>query len=159
MTSLPDGEVDLYEVMEWAQEQAQFLAPSSTLVLWYLCINAFRTHTNREGRQPGEVMSGRTPMSKIQMRTGLSESSVRRALRDLQDAGYIIAEHKPGNGQSHVTVFWAEVYDDMRAEFRAGVRALPGAFKRAVREPKEGPKLAPVVDIRYGQGDRNNRSG
>ena len=147
---LPPGEVDLHEVMEWAQEQAQFLSPTQTLVLWYLCINAFRTSNNREGREPGDVLSGRTSLRKIQMRTGLSQRAVRYALDGLQDLGYIWAEHKPGNGQSRIMVFWSEHSDEIRAEMRAGVRDLPEALKRPVKKQTPRRVEGVVVPIRCG---------
>lgn len=150
---LPTGEVGLHEVMEWAQDQAQFLTPTQTLVLWYLTINAFRTDNNREGREPGDVMSGRTALRKIQMRTGLSQRAVRYALDDLQDLGYIYADHRPGNGRSRVAVFWSEGADERRAEARAGVRALPEGLKRTQKSREPHLKVvteATVTPIRSG---------
>lgn len=144
MTSLPDGEVHLDEVMAWAQEQSQYMmSPSQTLVLWYLCINAFRHETNYEDRYPGDVLSGRVSLSKIQMGTGLSQRAVRYALDDLQDWGYICAVHKPGNGKSRITVYWTSDADEMRAEVRAGVRTIPVGFKRETQSP--GPRPLAVL--------------
>src|SRR5687768_7752447 len=103
--SLPDkGDVSTHEVNGWVQDQAQFLAPTRLLVLWYLSANAFYSTENPEGRLPGDVMSGRTALSKICLRTGLAERTVRDALRDLQAEGYIVAAHQPGNGHSRITV-------------------------------------------------------
>ena len=140
--NLPDGEVSLYEVMEWAQEQAQFLTPTQSLVLWYLCVNAWRKEHNREGREPGEVMSGKASIRRIQMGTGLSERSVRYALDALQDNGYIYCEHRNGRRFSGIVVFWSGGADDRRAEFRAGVRDLPEAMKRTTRPVKKKGKVA-----------------
>jgi DNA-binding transcriptional ArsR family regulator len=143
-----EGEVTPHEVNEWVQEQAQYLSCTRLLVLWYLAANAFRTESNPESEPIGRVMSGRTAMSKIQYRTGLGERTVRDALRDLQAAGYIIAEHKSGNGRSLVHVFWGDIYDNMRAEFRAGIRALPKNFRRTEpAKPKRGLEVAPDADI------------
>lgn len=158
--SLPTGEVQQYEVLEWAQEQAQYLTPTQTLVLWYLCINAWHTPNNSEGAQEGMVLSGRTPLRKIQMRTGLGERTVRDALNALQDNGYIWRESKPGNGQSRICVFWHEGADERRAEFRAGVRDLPEAMKRkskALEEPVSGVYEDNIVEFRSGRSRRNNR--
>jgi DNA-binding MarR family transcriptional regulator len=137
---LPTGEVQKYEVLEWAQEQAQFLTPTQTLVLWYLCINAWNSPSNREGAPAGQVLSGRTALRKIRMRTGLSDRAVRDALHHLQDAGYIWRESKHGNGQSKIVVFWIESADEMRAEVRAGVREIPEGMRR---KPKK--RATPVV--------------
>lgn len=125
-----NGEVRLDEVMAWAQEQAQFLSPTQHHVLLYLCINAWRTPHNPEQQQTGGVLSGRTRLRKIRMGTGLSERAIRNALDGLQDAGYILAKHQPGNGASEIHVFWFEGADAFREEFRAGVRDLPKMLQR-----------------------------
>lgn len=132
---LPDDneEVKPHEVMEWAQEQAKFLSPTQTYVLWYLCLNAWRTPNNPEEAHVGQVLSGRTALSKIQMRTGLSDKAVRDALNALQDKGYILRQSKAGWGQSRIYVFWGGGADERRAEFRRGVRDLPEAMKRKVK--------------------------
>lgn len=147
-------EVHLYEVMAWAQTQAQYLsAPSHTIVLWYLCANAWCTPDNKEGAAPGDVLSARTSLRKIQMGTGLSARAVRYALDALQDAGYIVAKHRPGNGQSEIAVLWFEEADEIRAEMRAGVRSLPDTWKREIkRRPKAitGIKDGNIVQFRSG---------
>lgn len=151
---LPLGEVSPHDVMEWAQEQAQFLTPTQTLVLWYLCINAWHTATNNEGRSPGDVLSGRTSLRKIQMRTGLSQRAVRYALDGLQDKGYVIAEHQPGNGRSAISIFWHEGADEVRKEVRAGVRDFPEAMKRKVNTRQKrisGSSEDNIVEFRSGK--------
>lgn len=135
-----DGEVTPHEVNEWVQEQAQHLSCTRLLVLWYLAANAFRSEANPEHQRIGAVMSGRTAMSRIQYRTGLGERTVRDALRDLQNEGYIVADHQPGNGKSTVHVFWGEEYDMLREEHRAGIRDLPKPFHRRSKRPQEQPR-------------------
>lgn len=152
--SLPLGEVTQHEVLEWAQEQAQYLSPTQSHVLLYLCINAWHTASNHEGRSPGDVLSGRTALSKIQMRTGLSQRAVRYALDDLQDAGYIVASHRPGNGKSSIGILWHAGADEMRAEVRAGVRDIPDAMKRVVKtrtKPIVGSNGTNIVQFRSGK--------
>lgn len=154
--SLPLGEVTQHEVLEWAQEQAQYLSPTQAHVLLYLCINAWHTASNHEGRSPGDVLSGRTALSKIQMRTGLSEKTVRRALDALQDAGYIVANHQPGNGKSKIGILWHAGADEMRAEVRAGVRTIPEAMKRTIvtrTKPIVGVNGTNIVEFRSGHRD------
>lgn len=148
-THLPAGdeEVDPFEVMRWAQEQAQFLSPPQTLVLWYLCLNAWHKPDNPENEHVGTVLSGRTPLSKIRMRTGLSDRGVRDALNALQDKGYIFRESKPGWGQSRIEVFWSEGADEFRAELRAGVVDLPEAMKRKVKTRERGLTVVSDADI------------
>jgi DNA-binding MarR family transcriptional regulator len=160
MTSLPSGEVRQYDVLEWAQEQAKYLTPTQHHVLLYLCINAWHTPDNNENAPAGMVLSGRTAMSKIQMRTGLSERTVRDALNALQDNGYILRKSKPGNGQSVIGVLWQEDHDDIRAEIWAGVRDLPKEWKRDVRPPAKrivGGSEGNIVEFRSGSSRRNNR--
>ncbi len=130
--SLPLGEVTTHAVLEWAQEQAQYLSPTQTHVLWYLCMNAWYTTSNRERATPGDVLSGCTSLRRIQMKTGLGKTAVRAALDGLQDAGYIWADHKPGNGSSRISIFWNEGADEVRAEVRAGVRDFPEGMKRKI---------------------------
>jgi DNA-binding transcriptional ArsR family regulator len=144
MTSLPEGEVSPREVLEWAQEQAKFLTPTQTHVLWYLCINAFRKPDNPEDAPVGQVLRGRTPMRKIRLNTGLSERAIRDALNALQNAGYIYREFRSGNGTSEILVLWTEDMDDVRTEIRAGVRDLPERFKRASRE--RSPRIVESSD-------------
>lgn len=148
--SRSDGSVTLHDVMEWAQDQAQYLSPSQTLVLWYLCINAFRSSDNPEGRSAGDVMSGRVSMRKIQMRTGLGERTVRDALRDLQEMAYLRAEMVPGNGHSRISVFWEPGFDELRSEIRAGVRPLPKAFQRVAKgRPERVEKQEDAVVLEF----------
>jgi hypothetical protein len=143
--------------MAWAQEQTPFLrTPSQRLVLWYLCINAFRHSNNREGREPGDVLSAFVPIARVQRGTGLSKRQAIYALQDLQDAGYIIREMRTGNGKSRIAVFWSENFDQIREDFRAGVKPLPKQFSRTipvrnapVQEEREGnvipfPKVQPL---------------
>ena len=152
MGGLPfEEEVYLSEVVEWAQEQTQFLTPTQAHVLLYLCCNAW-TSDNPEG-PIGQVLSGRTALRKIQMGTGLSQRTVRYALDALQDNGYIWCKHAPGNGKSQIVIFWSEAADERRAEFRAGVRPLPEGFKREIkRRPKRiaGDSGSNIVQFRSG---------
>lgn len=156
MPGLPSGEVASYEVSEWVQEQAQFLSPTQTFVLWYLAANAWHTPDNPEGRLVGDVLSGRCLLSSIKHRTGLSEKAIRNALKDLQRQGYIIAQLRPGNGQSRITVFWEGKFDQIRAEFRSGAKPLPKHFDLPVKVQKSR-HLATVVDIGSGTTYRDNR--
>lgn len=133
MTHSPSGGWTTRDVNEWVMGQAQYLSPTQTLVLWYLAANAWLSECE-EGKE-GEVMSGRTPTTKIMMRTGLGERTVRDALRALQDEGYIIADMQRGNGKSTITVFWDPAMDVIREEYRAGVRSLPKYFQRQEKEP------------------------
>jgi hypothetical protein len=134
-THLPgdNEEVYQYDVMRWAQEQAKFLTPPQTLVLWCLCLNAWYKPDNTENAPVGQVLAGCTPLSKIRMKTGLSDRAVRDALNALQDNGYIYRESKAGWGKSTILVFWSEGADEIREEFRAGVRDLPESIKRKPR--------------------------
>lgn len=134
---LPFGEVQQHDVLEWAQDQAQYLTPTQHHVLLYLCINAWHTPDNKENAPVGVVLSGRTSLRKIQMKTGLSERAVRNNLNALQDAGYILRDSLPGHGQSVIGVLWREEYDEIRAEIRAGTRDLPKEWRRAVKPSKE----------------------
>lgn len=160
-TYLSDGEVTQHEVMAWAQEQAKFLSPTQTLVLWYLCINAWHTPTNPEGAHAGQVLSGRTVLRKIQLNTGLSDKAVRDALNALQDEGYVWRKSLPGNGQSQIAVFWSAGADERREEFRAGVRDLPEGFKRTTPKTKKRHLTAVsegnVVAFRSGTSHHNDR--
>lgn len=140
-----DGEVTSHEVWEWAQEQAKHLSPTQTLVLWYLCLNAWRKPNHPEGSLPGQVLSGRVSISRIRVRTGLSERAIRNALRELRYAGYIIYDLKPGNGASEITVVWNEGADARREEYRAGVRDLPEYFQR----PKKKPSKSNTGDLEH----------
>ena len=135
---LPEGEVPLRDVMEWVQEQAQFLTPTQTHVLWYLCANAWRKPDNPEGQLTGGVMSGRTKISTICARTGLSRRTVREAMWDLQESAYIYCQYTRGRGTSAVNVFWTGAHDATRAEIRAGAKELPKALRRPAPEANEG---------------------
>lgn len=147
MTSLPSGEVTLHEVMEWAQEQAQFLTPTQTHVLWYLCLNSWRKPGNKEAASPGQVLSGRAPLRKIQMGTGLSKRAVIYALDSLQSKGYIVRDHQPGHGRSEVLVLWEASDDEFRAEVRAGVRKVPESFQKPTRTATPGKKETALAII------------
>jgi hypothetical protein len=128
---LPPGEVDLYDVMEWAEEQSMFLrTPGQRLVLWYLCVHAFRREDNPEGRGVGDVLSAFTSIARIQRGTGLGRSTVLEALETLQYLGYLVADLKPGNGRSRISLFWTEGSDERRADDRDGIRALPKGFRK-----------------------------
>lgn len=155
MTSLPDGDVGQFDVMRWAQEQAIYLSPPAAHhVLLYLCLNAFYKGDNPEGRSPGDVLSAYASMAKIQRYTGLSESSVRRALRTLEDNGYVSARMLPGKGKSEIGIFWTASADEMREEFRAGIRDLPKGMRRSDRvAPKKTPKKVDnVISVEFGTG-------
>jgi hypothetical protein len=142
---LPTGEVSLNEVMGWAQEQTEHLrSPASRLVLWYLCINAFRHPDNPEGRDVGDVLSAYTPIARICAGTALGARTVRDALTELQEEGFILADMKRGRGQSRITVFWNEHSDQIRADYRRGIRDLPKGFKRVEQTPQVG--LSPVSE-------------
>ena len=156
--SLPTGEVGLHEVLEWAEEQAQFLrSPATRLVLIYLCHHAWRTNTNPEGRSIGDVLSRYASVARIQRGTGLSDKTVRAALQELQSEGYIIANLKHGNGKSEIGVFWEEEHDDFRADFRAGIKPLPKPFRAPEPTPLKVVVTDNVVDIRSGNNYRNPR--
>lgn len=154
MTSLPrGGEVRQHRVLAWALEQAQYLTPTQHHVLLYLCINAWHTADNNEAAPVGMVLTGRTALRKIQMGTGLSQRAVRNALDGLQDAGYILCAHKPGNGQSHIGILWWEEFDEIREEFRAGARDLPKDWRRTIKpRPKRitGNSEGNIVQFRSG---------
>jgi DNA-binding PadR family transcriptional regulator len=160
--ALPPGEVDLHDVMGWAQEQSVFLrSPSMRLVLWYLCVNAFRHVNNPENREPGDVLSAYATVARIQRGTGLSDKSVREALQELQDEGYIVADLKHGRGKSRITVFWTEQADERRADFRDGIRDLPKGFQRTPKSTAPTLELvsqdAKILPFRSGKNYRNSR--
>lgn len=156
--SLPTGEVGLHEVLEWAEEQAQFLrSPSTRLVLIYLCHHAWRTEDNAEGRNVGDVLSRYASIARIQRGTGLSDRTVRTALRELQEEGYVIANLKHGNGRSEIGVFWEANHDEFREDYRAGIKPLPKPFRTSQTEVQKPATLASVTDIHSGKDYRNNR--
>lgn len=148
MTSLPDGaDVRQSDVIRWAQEQAVFLRPPSLHhVLLYLCCNAFYSAKNPEGMSPGNVLSGRTRLRTISRYTGLGMSTVRAALRGLQDQGFIVMQMcRDGKETNGIYVAWGEDMDARREEFRQGRRPLPKMFERAPTV-SEKPKIEPVKD-------------
>lgn len=148
MTSLSDGEVRQSDVMRWAQEQAEHLSPPSLHhVLLYLCLNAFYSYDNDENRSPGNVLRGRSRISTICRFTGLSRTTVKRALRGLQEAGYVIATGDGGDGPSSIAVVWWEAMDTVRAEVRAGGRELPRQF---VRETTNNTSQTPTITLLEG---------
>lgn len=149
---LDSGEVDLRDVMEWATEQSKYLAsPGDRLVLWYLCLHAFRYENNPEHRVVGAVLSRYASLSRIALGTGLSVTSVRNSLQRLQEQAYIFAQHRPGNGRSEILVFWSGASDDNREAFRQGVKKYPDWTRD--RSPKAKPKraLATVRSIHSGE--------
>jgi hypothetical protein len=155
---LPTGEVGLHEVLEWAEEQAPFLrSPATRLVLIYLCTHTWRVPENPEKRNVGDVLSRYASVARIQRGTGLSDKTVRGALRELQSEGYIIANLKHGNGKSEIGVFWEEGHDEFRADYRAGIKPLPKPFRRGSRTPQPEPPTDNVVNIRSGKNYRNPR--
>lgn len=155
MTSLPRGGEDVKQdrVLAWALEQAQYLTPTQHHVLLYLCISAWHKADNPENEPMGMVLSGLTALRKIQMGTGLSQRAVRNALDGLQDAGYILCKHRPGNGRSDIAVLWWEDFDEIREEFRAGVRDLPKEWQREIQRRPErivGSSGSNIVPFRSG---------
>jgi hypothetical protein len=151
VTSLSDGEVRSSDVLRWAQEQAIYLSPPSLHhVLLYLCINAFYKDENREGKKPGNVLTGRTRLRTIQRYTGLSRRTVQRALDGLQDQGYVLVSMDGGNEPNEIFVAWSEAMDDVRTEVRAGLRDLPKVFQRDLPEalPAVEKPLATVTELR-----------
>lgn len=126
-----DGEVSLHDVVGWVQEQQVFLAhPADALLLWYLSVNAFRSPNNPEHRHTGDVLSAYANLARMQRGTGRSRETVRRSLGSLQEQMYILADMKPGNGKSRVSVFWGESADARRADARDGIRPLPEGLKK-----------------------------
>lgn len=148
---LPSGEVDLHEVLAWAQEQSPFLrSASARLLLMDLCINAWRHDRNRQGAEPGEVVQSATSLHSIQRRTGMSDKTVRRAMAELQEEGFLIADLKQGFGKNRIVIFWTEGADERRTDYRAGIRPLPRGFKREVETPSvadSGPHEAVVINF------------
>lgn len=148
---LPDGDVRQSDVLRWAQEQAVHLRPASLHhVLLYLCMNAFYTNKNAENMQPGNVLTGRTRLRTIQRYTGLSRRTVQRALDSLQDNGYVIISMDGGRESNGIYVAWTEAMDEVRTEWRAGLRNLPKAFGRDVHwgHPKTPENDATILDFR-----------
>lgn len=138
---LDSGEVELRDVMEWATEQSKYLAsPGDRLVLWYLCLHAFRYENNPEHQVVGAVLSRYASLSRIALGTGLSVKGVRESLRRLQEQAYILAQHQRGNGRSEILVFWSGPADDNREAFRQGVKKYPDWTRD--RSPKARPKRA-----------------
>ena len=131
------AESTLREVTEWGWRQADYLTPTQHHVLLYLSQNAFLTEDNPEGAMRGQVYRARTSMAAIRRGTGLSERTVRDALRALQDQAYVLSEMSPGYGVSRIVVFWNEVADALREDFRAGVKPLPKVFRRPQRVAPE----------------------
>jgi DNA-binding transcriptional ArsR family regulator len=151
MSDAPDHEgYSLHEVLEWVQAQAEYLhSPSARFVLWYLALNAFRHENNPEGGLVGQVMTGRANIAKIQSATGYSDKTVREALHQLQDAGYIIAEMSRGRGKSRIFVYWTPLADEMRSNFRRGIKPLLKGFERTIttnKKPEKGLLLAFPAD-------------
>jgi hypothetical protein len=156
--SLPTGDVGLHEVMGWAEEQSLHLrSPAQRLILWYLCLHAWRVEDNAEGREVGDVLSRYTTIARIQRHTGLSDKTVRAGLRELQEEGFIFADMAPGNGKSTISVFWNETADERRADYRAGIRPLPKGFKREPKQEVDTATDAEVIPIGSGKNYRNNR--
>lgn len=160
--SLPTGDVGLHEVMGWAEEQSIHLrSPAQRLILWYLCLHAWRVSDNAEGREVGDVLSRFTAIARIQRHTGLSDKTVRAGLQELQDEGYIYADMNPGNGKSTISIFWSEASDERRADHRDGIRPLPKAFQRTPKggsvEAVEPVADAVVIPIGSGKNYRDNR--
>lgn len=143
------NEVNLHEVMEWAQGQSHYLRSSSLrLVLWYLTANAFRHESNPEQGIVGQVLGARTEIAAIQRGTGLSDKTVRAALQELQSLGYIAAKMTPGRGRSSIVVFWTEAAEQMRDDARKGIKPLPKWTQRSVQETTEEQVDAVVLSFR-----------
>ena len=148
MTSLSDGDVRQSDVIRWAQEQAIYLSPPSAHhVLLYLCLNAFYTGSNPEGKGPGNVMTGRTRLRTIRRYTGLGRATIQRALDILQDNGYVLVSMEGGRGDNQICVAWSEAMDRVREEFRAGHSDLPKIFRREVA-PAPVQEDAQVLEFR-----------
>lgn len=144
-------EASLQEIEIWLEEQMLLLGtPAQRLVLWYLATHSFRREDNPEGGVPGQVLAGYTPLARIRRGTGLGDSTVRYALEYLQANGYIIAEMVPGHGKSRIFVYWTDKADDMRADYRAGIKPLMKAFQRKTTDPvKTEKKQADAVILQF----------
>jgi hypothetical protein len=153
-----DRDVGLYEVMGWAEEQSLHLrSPAQRLILWYLCLHAWRVEDNPEGREVGDVLSKFAAIARIQRHTGLSDKTVRAGLQELQEEGYILANMAPGNGTSTIAIFWSETADERRADYRDGIRPLPKGFQRKPKLEVVEPTEADIIPIRSGKNYRDNR--
>lgn len=148
--SIPSGDTNQWDVMAWALDQAQFLAPTQHHVLLYLCLSAFYKAENPEDAWVGKVLSKRSEQAEIQFHTGLSRRTIQRVLLELQEAGYIVYKsfNSPNKG-SEITIAWREEMDELRAQVRRGVRDFPVLFKV---QKKESPvaddrPLADVIDL------------
>lgn len=133
-------DTSLRVVTEWGLRQAVHLSPSRHHVLLYLCASAFLTDTNPENAYAGQVYRARSTFAAIRKHTGYSERTVRDALRDLQEAAYVLTDMKPGVGKSRILVLWDDKHEALRDDLRAGVKTLPTYLRRA----QKGEKTAPV---------------
>lgn len=147
--SVPDdGDVRQWDVLQWAQDQARFLTPTQTLLLWYLCLNAFYKEDNPEDARVGQVLMARDDYSSMQFYTGLGRRTAQRALESLRLAGYVYVEMYPSNHRANrIVVCWNEGFDSMRERARAGAKALPEAFQPRVVQPYLESVGGEVVDL------------
>lgn len=126
-------ETTQHAVVEWWMKQAGYVSPAEHHVLGVLAMSAFYTSDNREGEPPGRVMYGRSSIQSIRAATGLSESTVKRALRSLQEATYILTTERRASGARQrgpqsIHVFWNEGADDLREQIRKGLKEVPAVF-------------------------------
>ena len=87
---------DGYQSLRYIQDQAlrgHFKGhPVAHHVMMYLIMNMWTKVPNKEEAGIGMVMAGRTGLDNIAAHTALSKSSVQRALRWLEDEGWIETE-------------------------------------------------------------------
>lgn len=107
------------------------------MVLLDLCIHAWRHEDNEERAPAGLVLRKHSSLAAIQRTTGLSKRAVQDALETLRRAGYVITRFRPGYGNSQIMVFWTEGADQMRADYRAGIKPLLKDFQKDEKEPRK----------------------
>lgn len=131
----------LREVIEWGLRQAVYLSPPQQSVLMYLVVNAFLTDDNPEDSPAGQVLRGRSNVPSIRRYTSLGDKTVRRALQDLQDKGYVVCVMGPGRAPNRILVLWSGKMDTVRENFRSGAEPLPHWMRRPETRRNSLPKV------------------
>lgn len=142
-----DGDTNVWDVVCWAYEQAQFL-PSvhHQAVLVYLATHAFYNESNREGAGRGQVLYAASFYAEIQSKCSIrSPHTVRKVLHDLQEGAFIVRQRRTGEGHQplRITVLWEGRMDQYREKLRAGEESL----RPMLQMHPEGRKAKATVTI------------
>lgn len=155
---LPTGDTTNYAAHDWAFNQALYIGGSLHHLLLVLVHHAFYKATNPENAPVGQVLLGYSSVDVLTSRTGLSASTLKRALQALQsEHGYLTRTPRPHDGEPGRTpriirLYWTAEDDATRGAHRKWGTPLPEAFTVSAKQIDAWNRrshLRPVLQDRY----------